>query len=86
MNESKCLSCRKIFNEYLDIGDQNGHLSCKCHKKNYFNPEIPLLNFTLSFTETAKQMQINCDILKKQFSDHVDSEIKRFNKMTKENK
>jgi len=31
-----------------------------------------------TFEEVSKQMRINCDILKKEFSDHVDKEIARF--------
>jgi hypothetical protein len=34
--------------------------------------------YTPTFEEVATQMRINCDLLKKEFSDHVDSEILRF--------
>ncbi len=40
------------------------------------NKHIP--SVTLDYTEIAKAMKINIDILKKDLSDHVDSEIKRF--------
>jgi len=35
-----------------------------------------------TFEETSKQMRINVDILKKEFTDHVDKEIKRFREKT----
>jgi len=46
-----------------------------------YNNTIP--TYTPSFEDVSKQMRINLDVLKKEFSDHVDSEIERFNKNIK---
>jgi hypothetical protein len=41
--------------------------------------------YTPTFEEISKQMRINCDILKKEFSDHVNKEILRFTEMKDKN-
>ena len=40
----------------------------------------PIPIHTPTFEEISVQMRINCDILKREISDHVDDEIKRFKK------
>jgi len=53
----------------FDIDEENG---------------MPIPKYTPSFEEIAKQMRINCDILKKEFSDHVNEKIERYKRKINE--
>ena len=35
-------------------------------------------SYTLSAEEVSKQLRINCDCIKKEITDHIDSELRRF--------